>query len=134
MVDFTPETPKPNVQCREIADSDLDGVVDCLARNFRRRSRMYWSQGLAVISGLPRMEGFPRYGWLLENDGRVVGVLLQIFTNLGEPQRAECAVQPLELVRRRKLSGFRQPSHRRAVQSKSATYTNISPAPHAQDD
>ncbi|CAL80499.1 conserved hypothetical protein; putative Acyl-CoA N-acyltransferases [Bradyrhizobium sp. ORS 278] len=80
---------KPLIRCREIGDSDLDAVADLLARGFPRRPRRYWSDGLHRQTTRAAPDGYPRYGYLLENDGRPVGVLLLIYSDRGsasEPQ------------------------------------------------
>ncbi|MGJ4948399.1 acyl-CoA acyltransferase [Bradyrhizobium sp. HKCCYLS20291] len=74
---------KPLIRCREIGDSDLDPVADLLTRGFPRRSRDYWARGLRRQSTRTVPEGYPRYGYLLENDGAAVGVLLLIYTGRG---------------------------------------------------
>ncbi|CCD95179.1 conserved hypothetical protein [Bradyrhizobium sp. ORS 375] len=78
---------KPLIRCREIGDPDLDAVADLLARGFPRRTRDYWSAGLRRQATRTAPEGYPRYGYLLENDGRPVGVLLLIYTDRGSASR-----------------------------------------------
>ena len=70
-----------NVKCREITDADVHAVVDCLARNFRRRSRRFWHRSVMAIGARPQVLNYPRYGNLLECNGKVVGVLLTIYHN-----------------------------------------------------
>lgn len=76
---------QPPIRCREIGASDLDAVADLLARGFPRRPRGYWSSGLQRQAARPMPEGYPRYGYLLEQDGNAVGVLLLIYSNRGTP-------------------------------------------------
>ncbi len=61
------------LRCREIADTDIAAVVDLLTRGFVGRSREYWLQGLhrQAVREIPH--GYPRFGYMLDNDGRAVG-------------------------------------------------------------
>ncbi|WP_426434428.1 acyl-CoA acyltransferase [Bradyrhizobium genosp. P] len=63
---------------REITEQDLDAVGDLLTRGFVHRPRGYWMRGLQrqAARGVP--PGAPRFGYLMEQDGQVVGCLLLI--------------------------------------------------------
>ena len=65
---------------REIQESDLDAIADLLTRGFVHRSRDYWMLGLRRQSMRSPPEGAPRYGYLMEDDGRPVGCLLLIYS------------------------------------------------------
>jgi len=73
---------------REIQDSDLEAVADLLTRGFVHRSRDYWMAGLRRQAARSLPQGAPRYGYLIENDGKPVGCLLVIYSTKtidGEP-------------------------------------------------
>ena len=76
--------PKPDARagdhmsCRLIGTADLPGVADLLCQGFPRRTRAYWTSGLARLAQLAPLDGLPRFGWLLEASGRPVGVCLLI--------------------------------------------------------
>lgn len=117
------------VCCREIGADDIDNVVDLLARGFVTGPN-YWSQALQRLTDHPTPPGFPKYGYALDDEGELVGVVLLIFTSVrvnGE-NRTRCNVS----------SWYVEPRYRsygsilamRAVRHKGATYFNISPAPH----
>ncbi|CCD89738.1 conserved hypothetical protein; putative Acyl-CoA N-acyltransferases [Bradyrhizobium sp. ORS 285] len=80
---------KPLIRCREIGDSDLDAVADLLARGFPQRTRRYWSDGLRRQATRAAPDGYPRYGYLLEHDGRAVGVLLLIYRDRGTASKPQ---------------------------------------------
>ncbi|WP_315801694.1 acyl-CoA acyltransferase [Bradyrhizobium sp. SZCCHNS3002] len=80
---------KPLIRCREIGEPDLDAVADLLTCGFPRRPREYWGTGLHRQTTRPAPEGYPRYGYLLENDGAAVGVLLLIYSNRGTPAQPQ---------------------------------------------
>jgi hypothetical protein len=65
---------------REIQESDLEAVADLLTRGFVHRSRDYWIAGLRRQTARPLPQDAPRYGYLMENDGKPVGCLLVIYS------------------------------------------------------
>jgi hypothetical protein len=69
-----------SVRVREIEPSDLDGIIDLLTAGFWRNPRSYWVGIMQRLSMHRTPEGFPKYGYMLENDGAPVGVLLMIFS------------------------------------------------------
>jgi hypothetical protein len=78
-----PPPPLPAVlalRCREITPSDLEGVIDLLTVGFRRRPRDFWVNVVDRLTHHHTPAGFPKYGFMLENDGVPIGVLLLIFT------------------------------------------------------
>jgi hypothetical protein len=78
-----------NVRPRQINEADIPEVVNLLTRGFgRERSRGFWE---SVFAGLGRRRvpaGFPRYGYVIESDGRLVGVLLMIFSTSWKDETA----------------------------------------------
>jgi hypothetical protein len=72
--------PAAKPQFREIQESDVDAIADLLTRGFVDRSREYWMLGLRRQGARRLPEGAPRYGYLMENDGRPVGCLLLIYS------------------------------------------------------
>ena len=74
--------------------SDLDAVADLLTRGFVGRSRDYWMQGLRRQAVREVPSGYPRFGYMLDQDGQPVGVLLLLYTSRGngggEPHRYGC--------------------------------------------
>ena len=68
-------------RCRPIEEGDLDAVGDLLTRGFAFRSREYWMRGLHRQRSRPLPPGVPRYGYLMESDGGLVGCLLLIYSS-----------------------------------------------------
>jgi hypothetical protein len=120
------------IRVREIAEDDIDGVTDLLTRGFPERSRNFWAKVLACLAQRPAPENLPRFGYLLENGGTPVGVILLIFSRMphGSCQAIRCNVS----------SWYVEPSYRsyasflaaKALSHKDVTYLNITPAPHTQ--
>ena len=67
-------------QFREIQENDLEATADLLTRGFVHRSREYWIRGLRRQSARSLPQDAPRYGYLLESEGKPVGCLLLIYS------------------------------------------------------
>lgn len=65
--------------CRPIEKADWQGVIDCLRRGFPDRSRQYWHNALSRIDDMPVVGDFPRYGYILDHAGTVVGAMLTLY-------------------------------------------------------
>ncbi len=72
--------PAATPRFREIQESDVEAIADLLTRGFIHRSRDYWRLGLSRQGARPLPEGAPRYGYLMESDGKPVGCLLLIYS------------------------------------------------------
>jgi hypothetical protein len=124
------ETREARLRCRQITRSDIGAVVDLLTRGFPERSRGYWEKGLERQGARAVPEGYPIYGYLLESDKVVVGVVLLLFssfdTDAGTKTRCNLS------------SWYVEPAFRAhgsllitvALRHKEVTYLNISPAKH----
>jgi hypothetical protein len=114
------------VRCRQIREADLDAVAELLTRGFPAKPRKYWTTGLSRLGALKPLEGCPRYGYVLEANGVIAGVLLLIFAEIGG--RIRCHVS----------SWYVEPEHRghaailasMASKLKHVTYINTSAATH----
>jgi hypothetical protein len=124
--------PIPKVRSRQINDSDVDGVVDLLTRGFRLRNRDYWQHALEKLALHPSPAGMPKYGYLLESGGDIVGVILLIFSSI--PGEAAA------IMRCNVSSWYVEPAFRghasllisQAIKFKDVTYVNVSPALHTR--
>ena len=125
---YTPKS-APRIRCRQIGDADLDGLADLLKRGFgARRTRAFWRRLLACLRARSAPAELPRYGYLLENDGVPVGVILLIFS----PTPGDGA------MRANVSSWYVEPAFRgyapllvsQALKLKQVTYLNISAVAH----
>jgi hypothetical protein len=117
-------------RARQIGELDVDAVADLLARGFPARSRDFWRGVLGCLADRAVPAGSPKYGYLLESGGAVVGAILLIFSSLkyGDATTIRCNVS----------SWFVEPAFRayasllvsKALSHKNVTYLNITPAPH----
>jgi len=72
-----------HVKCRQIQDTDLAAVANLLNVSFPVYSNLIFLHALMKLAARPQLEGFPRFGYMLESDGTVVGVLLTITSRSG---------------------------------------------------
>jgi hypothetical protein len=117
------------IRCREIGQGDVEAIADLLTRGFPGRPRAYWRAGLQRQAARAVPDGYPRYGYLLEAAGAVVGVLLLTYSdkNVGGELAVFCNV----------ASWYVEPQFRSqasllsaiALKHKHVTYLNITPAP-----
>jgi hypothetical protein len=116
------------LRCREISEADLDAVADVLTHGFVGRSRHYWMQGLRRQAARRVPNGYPRFGYMLDNGGMPVGVLLLLYSSRmnGGEAAIYCNLS----------SWYVDPAFRNyaplltkiAQKNKEVTYLNISPA------
>ena len=123
---LTPEPPK--VRCRQIGQADLEAVADLLCEGFPERSRKYCTSGFARIDARPAPHGAPRYGYVLDVDGELVGVLLLLFTGEAE---GRSAFNVSSWYVRPAFRGFATLLVTMALRRKDAVYLNTSPIAHS---
>jgi hypothetical protein len=120
------------IRSRRIEDSDVSGLVPLLTRGFSRRPRKFWERALDRLRHRPAIADLPKYGYLMQNDGVPVGVLLQIFSKIhsADGPMTRCNVS----------SWYVEPAFRsyapllvsQALKRRDVTYLNISSAPHTR--
>jgi hypothetical protein len=117
-------------RCRQISGDDVDAITDLLNEGFPRLPRQHWVAALEVLGTRAIPEGVPRYGFMLESDGRAVGVLLVIVSQVLQGETTK--------MRTNGSAWYVQPNFRthanvlldRSMRLPSETYLNIFPAPH----
>lgn len=119
----------PELRCRPIREADWEGVVDCLCRGFPERNRSYWTQALTRLSRRPAIAEFQQYGFALEKAGRIVGVVLTLYSRHRgqEGDEIRCNLSSWSVD-----AEFRPYAARliaTVLKRRDVTYTNISPAP-----
>jgi hypothetical protein len=122
--------PRAAIRARQICESDVPAVADVLAGGFKDRPRGFWLQVMARLAQHPAPAGLPKYGYMLESGGTVVGAILLIFSQLrsGAATTIRCNVS----------SWYVEPAFRsyaslfvsKALSRRDVTYLNITPAPH----
>jgi len=119
---------QPKIRCREIAVGDIDAVADLLTRGFVGRSRDYWMQGLRRQAGREVPQGYPRFGYMLDNEGAPVGVLLLLYSTRlrGGETAIHCNLSSWYVEP--EFRNYATMLTRIAQRHKEVTYLNISPA------
>lgn len=79
----TPVKTPPKARVREITASDIPDAVDVIERGFKSAyTRRFWLDVFACLSQRTVPEGFPRYGYVLESNGKLVGIILFIYSTI----------------------------------------------------
>jgi hypothetical protein len=119
----------PGLTCRPIEESDWDGIIDCLRRNFPTRDRNYWERAVVRMEKRPFVPDLPKYGFVLDMSGRIVGVLLALyFRHLGnEDEELRCNLSSWSVDP--EYRAFAGKMVIAALRKKNVTYINVSPAP-----
>jgi hypothetical protein len=123
-------SPVPEIRCRQIEQGDVAAVAELLIRGFPNRSRQFWHHALDQLTRREPPRDLPKYGYLLETNGVVVGAILLICAEM----RAGGTVTP----RCNLSSWYVDPTYRayapllvsHALRHKEVTYLNVSAAPH----
>lgn len=121
------------IRCRQITELDLASVAALLAEGFPRRKVKYWQVGLKRMAGRKVPENTPQFGYCLDVEGSLVGVILMIsserpvdginatFTNL-----ASWYVEPDYRAYAHQLAAM-------ALKNKTTSYSNVTAAPSTWD-
>jgi hypothetical protein len=120
----------PEIRCRQIEQGDVAAVAELLIRGFPNRSRQFWHRALDQLTRREPPRDLPKYGYLLETNGAVVGAILLICAEM----RSDGSVTP----RCNLSSWYVEPAYRayapllasQALRHKEVTYLNVSAAPH----
>jgi len=119
------------VLCREIRPTDSGPIVDLLTRGFApARDRNFWVHALERLSAHATPPGFPRYGYLLETEGRPVGVILLIFTAVPTPEGRSIRCNVSSWIVEPAFRPYAPMLIAVALKHKQVTYFNITPAAH----
>jgi hypothetical protein len=128
----TPFVSSNRLRAREIDSGDTPAVVELLAKGFPRRSHEYWRRALERLRRHSTPPGLPKYGYVLDVDGAVVGVILLISSSVWTPEgfAARCNVSSWYVDDR--FRSFATLLLSKAFRRKEITYINISPAKHVE--
>jgi hypothetical protein len=129
------DTPRTvtQVRFRQIADCDVNDVVELLTRGFApRRSRRFWQDMMARLAAHATPPGAPRYGYMLDNGNGPVGTILLVSSTIQTGDGAQ--------VRSNFSRWYVDPAFRsyasmliaRALRHKDVTYLNVTPALHTR--
>jgi hypothetical protein len=118
------------LRCRQIVEGDFDGLATLLNKAFSCWSHGYWLDGLAHMRDRQSPQGFPRYGFLLESGGRIVGVILTIFTAVGEGEARKVRCNVSSWYVEPEFRGHGSPMISQVFKYKNVTILNVSALVH----
>lgn len=128
------DSPKtlPRIRFRQIVDGDVNDVVDLLTRGFApRRTRAFWHETMARLAAHVT-PGAPRYGYMLDDGSRPVGVVLLVSSLVPAGEGTQ--------VRTNVSSWYVDPAFRsyasmlisQAIRHKEVTYVNLTSVAHTR--
>jgi hypothetical protein len=118
--------PAMRLVCRQIRASDRDAAVDLLSRGFPERSPAYWLRAFDRLELRSVPAGYPRFGYVLTDHDRIVGILLTLFCETdGGAIRGNVSSWYVDEAYR----GFSHLLLAAPLKMKDVTLVNISPAP-----
>ena len=127
-----PMPKETEIICRPIDDDDIDAVIACLERGFPDRPKRYWALAIERMARRPAIEDYPRYGHALIVEGRVVGVLLQIYSRRDTPAGSGIRCNLSSWCVDKEYRCYSLMLQANSVKRKEVTYLNISPAAHTR--
>src|ERR1700736_3838345 len=82
------------IKVRLITDADIPAAINLLTRGYGSgrapRPRSFWEDIFSCLSHRPLPAGeLPRYGYVIDSDGELVGILLLIFSTVWENGKAK---------------------------------------------
>jgi len=119
-----------NIHCRQITEDIFESVADCLTRGFPDAPPGYWTKALRRMAARPPISPYPRYGYALEAEGKIVGAILVIYSwrDASEGGSVRCNLSSWCVDK--EYRAYASTLHMMAVKFKEVTYLNISPAEH----
>ncbi len=115
------------VRCRQIGAADGDAIANLLAEGFPSRSRAYWTRALEMLSQRPLLDGYPRYGYMLECAEKAVGAILLLFSKTRHSGEIRCNGSSWYVAPAFRGAGL---SLLMRTLKHQAVHTNVTPAPH----
>jgi hypothetical protein len=116
--------------CRQIEADDLDAILELLCEGFTRLPRRHWVAALDVLGTRSTPSGMPRYGYMLESDGRAVGVLLVIASEIHGDGKGSIRSNGSAWYVKPGFRTYASIMHMRWFRSRADVYLNVSPAEH----
>jgi hypothetical protein len=128
----------PRIKVRSITDADIPAAINLLTRGYGSgrapgpvRPRSFWENIFFCLSHRPLPAGeLPRYGYVIDSDGELVGILLLIFSTIWENGKAKirCGGSGLHVDPAFRL--YAPLLIRKASDFKDATVLNLTPGEH----
>jgi hypothetical protein len=118
------------IDFREIENTDAQAVIDLLTKGFPVKSYTYWTHVINVLTDRVVPPGYPRYGYIMTADDKIVGVILLIFSNPTNGNFTRCNLSSWYVEPEYRM--YASILARKATANKNVVYINISSAPHTR--
>jgi hypothetical protein len=128
----------PRTKVRFITDADVPAAIDLLTRGYGSgrepgpvRSRSFWEEIFSCLGhrSLPA-GGLPRYGYVIDSDGELVGILLMVLSTIWENGEARIRCNGFGLYVDPKFRLYAPLLIKKGSDIKDATLLNLTPAQH----
>ena len=123
------------IKIRLITDADIPAAIDLLTRGYGPthvgtvRPRGFWEQVFSCLSRRPLPIGdFPRYGYVIDSDGKLVGIMLLIFSTIWQDGKATIRCNGSGVYVEPSFRLYASPLIKKAFNCKDATHLNVTPA------
>jgi hypothetical protein len=121
----------PHVKVRLITDADIPAAINLLKRGFAARHRSFWEHNFSLLSHRPLPAGeLPRFGFVIDSDGELVGIILLILSTIWENGEAKTRCGGSALYVDPTFSLYAPLLIKKASNCKDATVLNTTPAKH----
>jgi hypothetical protein len=125
--------PPSRIRSRQIGEADIGAVVELLLKGFgKRRNRAFWLTVLDRLTHNATPRGLPKYGYVLESDGTLVGVVLLISTVIENAGASTTRCNVSSWYVEPEFRGYAPLLAAQATKHPNVTYLNISPMPHTR--
>lgn len=122
----------PRIKIRLITDADISAAINLLTRGYGPvRPRSFWQHIFSCLSHRPLPAGeLPRYGYVIDSDGELVGILLSIFSTIWKNGKAKIRCCGSSLYVDPAFRFCAPLLIRKASEFKDATVLDLTPAKH----
>jgi hypothetical protein len=110
--------------CREITEQDLPAVVAMLSDGFKSFEREVWANFCRRLAERSSPEGYPRFGWCLDDNGSIVGSIFTIHTEVRTETTPEIRCSTSSWYVDPKYRGMGMRLSRQAVKFRNVNYIN----------
>ncbi len=124
--------PVTGLRCRQIDEADIGAVASLLARGFPAHSREFWLDAFVQLTRHEPPHGLPKYGYLLESNGVVVGAILLICADMREGGTVATRCNLSSWYVDPPFRAYAPMLVAQALRHKNVTYLNVSSAPHTR--
>ena len=124
-------SPRPAVTCREMAAADVEAVATMMAEAFCWPCA-HWRQALEAMRTRESPEGYPRFGYVLEQDGALAGAILTIFATVRQDGKAHVRCNVSSWYVAPAARGHGMLLTRKVLQHRDVVLVDVSPMPHTR--